>query len=220
MIHWPDIDTVLLDMDGTLLDLSFDNFFWQDYLPRRYAEEHNIPLEQAQALVETRSRATWGNLEWYCVEHWAEELELDVEAIKREVSHHIRLRPHTEDFLQWLGSQSLHCMLVTNAHPISLNIKLEATNLGRYLEKRISSHEFRLAKESPGFWDALAAREGIDLTRSLLIDDNTNVLDRARAEGVGSIVQMLQPDSGQSPRKPNGFPGIIHFTEIMPTSND
>ena len=40
MINWKNIDTVLLDMDGTLLDLHFDNHFWQTFVPLRYAQQH------------------------------------------------------------------------------------------------------------------------------------------------------------------------------------
>src|SRR5688572_6670841 len=35
MIDWNAVDTVLLDMDGTLLDLHFDNYFWLTHLPKR-----------------------------------------------------------------------------------------------------------------------------------------------------------------------------------------
>lgn len=32
-IAWQEVDTVLLDMDGTLTDLAFDNYFWQTLVP-------------------------------------------------------------------------------------------------------------------------------------------------------------------------------------------
>jgi putative hydrolase of the HAD superfamily len=41
-IDWSRIDTVLLDMDGTLLDLRFDNWFWQELIPSRYAAAHGL----------------------------------------------------------------------------------------------------------------------------------------------------------------------------------
>ena len=39
MIDWNAINTVLLDMDGTILDLHFDNYFWKEYVPQKYAEK-------------------------------------------------------------------------------------------------------------------------------------------------------------------------------------
>ena len=46
MINWHDIDTVLLDLDGTLLDLHFDNYFWCQHLPLCYARRHGIALPE------------------------------------------------------------------------------------------------------------------------------------------------------------------------------
>lgn len=42
-IDWQAVDTVLLDMDGTLLDLAFDNYFWQKLVPETYGEQQGIP---------------------------------------------------------------------------------------------------------------------------------------------------------------------------------
>ena len=59
MIDWDSIDTVLLDMDGTLLDLHFDNYFWTEHLPDIYSRKHQldetITIEalQAQLDIET-----------------------------------------------------------------------------------------------------------------------------------------------------------------------
>ena len=47
-LPWSDIDTVLLDMDGTLLDLHFDNHFWLEHLPQRYAELHGVSRAMAE----------------------------------------------------------------------------------------------------------------------------------------------------------------------------
>ena len=47
-LNWNDIDTVLLDMDGTLLDRHFDDHFWLDHVPKRYADRYGMPLGTAR----------------------------------------------------------------------------------------------------------------------------------------------------------------------------
>ena len=59
MIDWDDIDTVLLDMDGTLLDLHFDNFFWMHYMPRRYAEIHQRDEADSRRQLHDHMARTW-----------------------------------------------------------------------------------------------------------------------------------------------------------------
>ena len=62
---WTEIDTVLLDMDGTLLDLHFDTHFWLEHVPARYAEANRLPLEIAREQLVQRYRQAEGKLEWY-----------------------------------------------------------------------------------------------------------------------------------------------------------
>lgn len=215
MIDWNEIDTVLLDMDGTLLDLSFDNFFWMHHLPREYARQKNIPLDDAVTQLEALSRSLYGSLEWYCVDYWSNALEVDVEAIKRDVKEHIRFRPHTLGFLKFLRKMQKQSILVTNAHPKSLELKAAKSGLHEYLDKMISSHEFSLAKENAGFWQRLGEREALDLSRCLFIDDSSPVLACARAEGVGRVLQVLHPDTTRAAKEADDFPAIHDFDELM-----
>ncbi len=215
MVDWSRIDTVLLDMDGTLLDLHFDNYFWLEFLPVKYAAHHGCDLPSATRFLTELSDSLHGTLDWYCVDYWSEKLQMDVEALKGEVRHLIRLRPGTREFLGFLAAQGKHTLLVTNAHPKALELKLLASGLGQQLERRVSSHALRLAKENPGFWPKLKETQQLDLARCLFIDDSLSVLRRARAEGVAHTVQVLQPDTTLPPREPSEFPGILHFDELM-----
>ncbi len=216
MVDWSQIDTVLLDMDGTLLDLSFDNFFWREHLPVVYAQHSQIPVEEARVMLAEFSDSLMGTLEWYCIDHWTEKLEFDVEAAKRQVKEHIRFRPYTLQFLDFLNKQNKVCIVVTNAHPKTMELKVTTVELHQHLDKIISSHEFKLAKENHGFWPMLAKREGLDLANCLFIDDSLSVLTRAQTEGVGHILHILQPDTTLKANTPNGFPAIHDFNELMP----
>lgn len=216
MVNWTEIDTVLLDMDGTLLDLHFDNYFWLDHLPRRYSELRGTPLEAAHAELKALSDSLYGHLLWYCVDHWSTTLDLDIISLKREVAHLIRYRADSEAFLRFLRESGKRAVLVTNAHPSTMMLKLETSGLGALLDGHYSSHPFGLAKENPGFWNLLREEGGFDYGRCLFIDDSTNVLQRAHLEGPRSVLQVLQPDSSQPPRVAQEFRGFTHFAELMP----
>ena len=215
-IDWKTIDTVLLDMDGTLLDLHFDNHFWLEHLPQCYASHRGCDLEQARAFLMALSERLHGSLDWYCLDYWSEALELDIPALKQEVCHLIRMRPDTEQFLAHLQALGKQAVLVTNAHPVALALKLESSGLDRHIGDHISSHRFRLAKENPGFWAALREERGFDYTRCLFVDDNLHVLRRAAEEGPSHLLQILHPDTTQAPHPASEFPGICNFREVLP----
>lgn len=57
-IDWQAVDTVLLDMDGTLLDLAFDNYFWQKLVPETYGEQQDLPAKRRNSFVRNIARCS------------------------------------------------------------------------------------------------------------------------------------------------------------------
>src|SRR3546814_2406990 len=57
LVNWQTADWVLLDMDGTVLDLAFDNYFWRELVPQRYALKHGLSLDAARAELAPRFSA-------------------------------------------------------------------------------------------------------------------------------------------------------------------
>jgi HAD superfamily hydrolase (TIGR01509 family) len=216
MIDWNAIDTVLLDMDGTLLDLHFDNHFWQEHVPARYAEKHGIPHEEARARLGGIYRAKAGTLDWYCVDYWSRELRLDIALLKEEVAHLIAVHPDVPQFLAALRQHGKRTLLVTNAHHKSLSLKMARTGLSTRFDALITSHEVGLPKEDTAFWAALAKMQPFDPTRTLLIDDSLPVLRSARTGGIAHLLAVYHPDS-RLPKKDVGeFTAIHRFAEILP----
>ncbi len=216
MIDWRDIDTVLLDMDGTLLDLHFDNFFWQEYLPLRYAEIKGVDAVLAKDYIITQTRRIEGSLNWYSTDYWSEVLEIDVVELKHEVSHKVAVRPYCIDFLDALRGARKDVVMVTNAHHHSLALKMDRTRIADKFDRLITVHEFSLPKEDPQCWHEVHRRHPFDADRTLLIDDNLNALESAREYGVRYLLAIYQPDSQRPRREIAHFDAIHGFDEIMP----
>lgn len=217
MIDWNTVDTVFLDMDGTLLDLHFDNHFWLEHVPLRYAEARGLPRDRARAELLERYQSLEGTLEWYCVDHWSRELGLDIALLKEEVDHLIAIHPHVTDFLDALAARGKRRVLVTNAHQKSITLKMERTRLAGDFERIICSHDLRVPKESPDFWPLVQTIEPFDRERTLFVDDSVSVLHSAKDYGFRWLLAVLEPDSKAPPRLPGVFPAIRHFADLLPS---
>jgi len=213
-IPWDGVDTVLVDMDGTLLDLAFDNFFWQQLVPTYYAERHGVNEGEARTDLMARYRALEGSLTWYCIDYWTENLGLDIKALQWKHRHQIRYLPKALDFLASVRARGKRLLLVTNAHRATLAVKTEQTGLDREVHGLISSHDLLAPKESQDFWDKFRAGENFDPERTVLIEDSLAVLSAARAFGIGLTVAIRCPDSGSPPREIASFPAVDGVHEL------
>ncbi|WP_444437392.1 GMP/IMP nucleotidase [Pseudomonas sp. A6] len=214
-LDWAGIDSVLLDMDGTLLDLHFDNHFWLEHLPQRYAEHHGISREQADAELLPLFRDNAGQLNWYCLDFWSRELKLPVRDLKREVAHLIALRPDADTFLAALRRAGKRVALITNAHRDSLSLKLERVELAPWFDRLISSHDYGFPKEDQQFWQALRADFGFEPARSLFIDDSLPILRSACAFGVAHLLAVRQPDSRQGAKDTAEFAAVEDYRSLI-----
>ena len=216
MVNWEQIDTVLLDMDGTLLDLYFDNYFWQVHVPKRYAQRHAMSLEDAKSTLVPKFRNKEGTIDWYCVDYWSDELSLDIALLKKEVEHLIAIHPYVVDFLDRLSEMNKTVALVTNAHQKSLMLKLDRTALHNHIEHIICAHDFGMPKEDRKFWSLLDKRLSYNKTRTLLIDDSLSVLRSAKDYGIAQLLAIYHPDSKAERRNVEEFDAIEDFNQIMP----
>ena len=214
-VDWACVDTVLLDMDGTLLDLRFDNWFWLNFVPSRYAAANGISEAEAQTELAPRFKNVAHTLQWYCIEYWTRELKLDIPALKRETLERVGFLPGAEDFLRKLRSRGKRVLLITNSHPTTLAIKNERVALTQYFDACYSSQPFEAPKEHSAFWPRLAAREGFSPQRTLFVDDSLYVLECARAYGIGHLRAVRCPDSGAPPQTTGDFAAIDRVAELL-----
>jgi len=210
-IDWSRIQTILLDMDGTLLDLHFDNHFWREYLPEVYALENDVSQTKAIEILYSLFVETSGTLDWYCVNFWSDKLKLDIMQLKRDVAHKIAYRPQAQSFLEHCQSQSKDVRLVTNAHRQVLNLKIEHTQLDRYFKTMVCSHELDAPKEQLSFWENLQTNEAFDPSTTLFIDDSESVLKMADEFGIEHLYSIESPDSQTNREAPSAYPMLGVF---------
>lgn len=214
MLPWKEIHTVLLDMDGTLLDLHFDNHFWTEYVPKKWAEKKKISLEQSHELMRVEYERVMGQLEWYCLDYWSNRLDLDIRRLKREIQHLISIRPDTLPFLDALHQSGRDVILLTNAHPDSLSLKIELTKLDNHIDTLISTHEFGVSKESQLLWQRLHKRLNFKPEQTLFVDDSLPILEASALFGIAHQLAVLNPDSKKPDRVIDEWPATADYRTL------
>lgn len=213
-INLSNIDTILLDMDGTLLDLNYDIDFWRNRLPMAYANKHQLPFHIAKQKVTTDLEAQQGHLNWYCLDYWSEHFGLEITTLKKQTAHLIAIHPFVESFLIKAKQHNKKLYLVTNAHQKTLDLKLSLVPLAQYFDEIISSHELGFAKENPNFWQSLEQKIQFDKSKTIFFDDSEPVLKSAQQYGIAHIIAISKPSSKQAKKTINGLMNIENFSQL------
>lgn len=205
----------MLDMDGTLLDLAYDNYMWLEYIPLEYARQNAIDETEAREILSAKTRLLEGKLKWYCLDHWSEVLDLDIKELHRRENDRIDYLPGARDFLDAVRQHEVRLLLVTNSHLDTLAIKTEVTGIVEFFDAIYTSHEIGHAKEDQPFWHALHAAEKFDPETTLFIDDNPAVLASAQTFGIGKLLHITRPDTRHPARSMLGFPAIESVASLL-----
>ncbi len=214
-IDWQTIDDVLLDMDGTLLDLHYDATFWLKNVHSIVASLTGESENEIRDRFRKELKRHEGTIAWYCTDRWAEFFGIDLIEAKRQLAHLIRYRPHAKQFLEALRPLPLRTIIATNAHPDVIQLKLDFVPLSTLVDGIVSSHQYGVAKEHPNFWTALFDEYSIDPNRAIFMDDSPRVLDAADRAGVREIVEIRHPNLSEPPRT-TWKQGIDDFDVLLP----
>jgi putative hydrolase of the HAD superfamily len=202
-------------MDGTLLDLRFDNYFWLELVPREFARARGIDVTDARQELEPKFAATQGMLQWYCTDYWSTTLGLDIAALKESAREHIRFLPGAKRFLERLRASGHRVILVTNAHHDALDVKSRHTGIHTLVDEVRSSHSLGVPKEHPQFWPRFARHHAFEPEQALFVDDSLPVLRNARAHGIAQVFAIAKPDSTLPSRTIEEFPAVEAAAELL-----
>ena len=214
-LDWDSIDKVLLDMDGTLLDLHFDYYFWTQHLPEKYNQIQNGDIQQTILYIANRLAEKQGQLEWYCTNYWSEQFGLNIIQAQADVKHLIQERPQVIEFLESLGRKQKNRVLITNSDRPSIELKFANSAIEPLLDQVISSHDYRAAKEDQQFWYELQKNLDFDPATTLFIDDSESVLNAAHQFGIKHLLSIKQPISTQPREDISQFPMIDDFMSLI-----
>lgn len=207
-------DTLMLDMDGTLLDLAFDNYIWLEVVPFEFARRHDLSVNESRRLLRARMRSLQGRLDWYCLDYWSELLDLDIVGLHRAANHRIVYLPGARQFLEQVAAHGVRLLLVTNSHRGTLDLKTEATGVADFFDQVYTSHDLGHPKEDQLFWQLLQEAEDFDPARTLFVDDNTSVLASARKFGFTNLLAVSKPASDRPGREISEFAAVAGVADI------
>ncbi len=215
-VEWDHIDTVFLDMDGTLLDKYFDDFFWEHHVPAVFAAKNDLTKEQSRKVLLAQYKEVENSLQWTDLRFWSRQLDLNIPQLKQDIAHMVAELDHTAVFLDYLKSTGKYLCLVTNAHPIGLKIKLAKTHIAPYFNQIVTSDTVGEAKENVAFWHKLEKHIDFNKHTTFFADDTEKVLEAARIYGIRHLVHIAHASTRKQPEYSKHFHSILDFRDIIP----
>lgn len=216
ILDWQTIDTILLDMDGTILDRHFDDHFWLEHVPKRWAEQNHTTVAQAKEHLYALFRSQENTLNWTDLDYWSDRLALDIPVLKQEIDHLIAVHPHVIEFLLFVKHAGKTVWLVTNAHSKTLELKMRKTRVGPYFDGIISAHQVGRPKEDRLFWHDLQRFISYDPARTMLGEDSETNLTTASQYGIRYLIYVSRYSSAIEPRPSERFATIDYFRALIP----
>lgn len=214
-LDWNEIDDVLLDMDGTLLDRHFDNYFFEEELPRRYAAMQGLSFDESRARLMTMYRSVEGELAWTDLHYWTSRVGIDVVAMHKELDHMIGFLPGAEAFLRELRRREKRITIVTNAHRTGVDVKTAKTGLDHCVDRIVDAFEVGYLKMRPEYWPNCRRLVGFEPKRSLYIDDDESCLDAAKRYGIVEIIHSAKSSSQLPASFSTSFTSVAELIHLL-----
>ena len=193
MVKLNSTTAILLDLDGVILNQSYDKKFWQSWLPEHVASQTNKGIEETQVEIQLKIDSQKGTLNWYDLNYWDDLLDVDCLEIIKKHEEKCSFLDGSLAALQRLSTLKNPRYLLTNGDPRLQEYKAETLNFLEFFDSIFYSMKAGYPKEQKEFWTLARHNLNLNFEDSIFIDDDFKVVTAAIKAGVKGVV-WIAPD--------------------------
>ncbi len=175
---------ILFDMDGTLIDS--DPIHASVFV--EFLAERGVDLDEDAYTARIHGRQNREIFAELLPDHDPREMDAAKEAAFRaRVTPELPMIAGARDFVAALAAGPLHLGVVTNACRANLDAVLEALDLGKSFDHRISADDVSHGKPHPELYQKAMAALGVTPDQAIAFEDSPSGVQSARAAGLPVI---------------------------------
>ena len=210
MVKLNSTTAILSDLDGVILDLSYDIKFWELWLPEHVADQNNQSIEEAQEKIQAEIDAQRGTLNFYDLNYWDDLLDVDCMQIIKAKEERCSYLKGSNEALQKLSVLKNPKHILTNGDPRVQEYKAEIQDFLKFFDSIFYSMHAGYPKEQKEFWALARHNLNLDFEDAIFIDDDFKVVTAAVKAGIKQVIWITP---GKNRILQNGI-------ETFPSLND
>ena len=188
MVKLNSTTAILSDLDGVILDLSYDIKFWELWLPEHVADQNNQSIEEAQEKIQAEIDAQRGTLNFYDLNYWDDLLDVDCMQIIKAKEERCSYLKGSNEALQKLSVLKNPKYILTNGDPRVQEYKAEIQDFLKFFDSILYSMHAGYPKEQKEFWALARHNLNLDFEDAIFIDDDFKVVTAAVKAGIKQVI--------------------------------
>jgi len=188
MVKLNSTTAILSDLDGVILDLSYDIKFWELWLPEHVADQNNQSIEEAQEKIQAEIDAQRGTLNFYDLNYWDDLLDVDCMQIIKAKEERCSYLKGSNEALQKLSVLKNPKHILTNGDPRVQEYKAEIQDFLKFFDSILYSMHAGYPKEQKEFWALARHNLNLDFEDAIFIDDDFKVVTAAVKAGIKQVI--------------------------------
>jgi putative hydrolase of the HAD superfamily len=191
------MEVISFDVDGTIVERSFMDGFWNELIPKLYAEKHGISYGEALEFVrKSYDEVGDRDVRWYTPDYWFErfQLKIDLNDVLEDYRGGLKIYPDATEILKRLRGYKL--IAVSNA--VREILEFELSEISEFFWKAFSCpSDFGDIRKSPEIYIRICEFIGVSPSKVLHIGDHPFFdFEVPRKAGIRSILIDREGNNG------------------------